>query len=375
MIPVSTPALLGNEAAYVRDCIESGWISSAGGYLERFEQSWAQYCGMKHGIAVSSGTAALQICGDALGLEPGDEVIMPSFTIISCVLAVVRAGAIPVLVDCDAETYCIDVELVAAAITPRTRAIMPVHIYGHPADMDALWSLAERHGIAIIEDAAQAHGSEYCSRRSAEDQWRRCGSLGTLAVFSFYGNKLVTTGEGGMVLTNSDQLAQRCRSLRNLGFQPQRFRHDELGYNFRMTNIQAALGVAQVERIADTLVSKRSIGAQYNALLATVSTLKVPTVRNWARVNYWMYAVVLTDAADMDAVGFAVQLRDRGVDSRPFFMGLHEQPVLRQRGLIRELRLPVTERLYRRGLYLPSGPALTTAQIEYVASAVKDILA
>lgn len=375
MIPVSTPTLIGNETAYVTDCVEIGWISSTGKYVERFEQDWAKYCGMRYGIAVSSGTAALQIAVDALRLGPGDEVIMPSLTIISCVLAVLRAGAIPVVVDCDPETYCIDVDQAAAAVTPRTRAIMPVHMYGHPANMDALLSLAEKHGLAIIEDAAQAHGSEYFSRRGMDEGWHRCGGLGTLSTFSFYANKLVTTGEGGMVLTNSDELAERCRSLRNLCFKSRRFCHDELGYNYRLTNIQAAIGVAQIERIAETILRKRAVGAHYDALLASVETLKLPSVRGWARVNSWMYAVVLTDEATMDAFEFAACLKEEGVDTRPFFMGLHEQPVLRARGLFRGLHLPVTERLCRRGLYLPSGQALTTMQIERVASTVKGVLA
>src|SRR5437764_7886780 len=259
MIPVGEPLLAGNELEYVRDCIATGWISSAGAYVPRFERDWADYCGAKHGVAVASGTAALQLAVDALRLGPGDEVILPSFTIISCALAVVRAGATPVVVDCDPATYTIDPEAVAAAITPRTRAIMPVHLYGHPADMDPLLELADRHGLAIIEDAAEAHGVEYLSRRGAGREWRRCGGFGTLAAFSFYANKLVTTGEGGMVLTDSDALAERCRSLRDLCFQPRRFEHAELGYNYRLTNLQAAIGVAQVERMAQTLAAKRRL--------------------------------------------------------------------------------------------------------------------
>ncbi len=374
MIPVSEPLLIGNELDYVRDCIATGWISSAGTYIERFEQSWADYCGMKHGVAVSNGTAALQLAVDALRLGPGDEVIMPSFTIISCALAVVRAGAMPVLVDSDPETYCIDTNQVAASITPRTRAIMPVHIYGHPADMDPLLELAERHGLAIIEDAAQAHGCEYLSRRGGTIAWRRCGGLGTLAAFSFYANKLVTTGEGGMVLTDSHEVAQRCRSLRDLCFQSKRFQHDELGYNFRLTNLQAAIGVAQLEHIADTLARKRHIAARYDTLLAGVKGISLPRKRGWARVNGWMYAVVLADEVPMDASAFAARLRDEGVETRPFFMGLHEQPALRARGLFQGLRLPVAERLSRRGLYLPSGVALTEAQIDTVAGVVKGVL-
>jgi perosamine synthetase len=375
MIPVSEPLLAGSELDYLRDCIATGWISSSGKYVERFEQDWADYCGVKHGIAVSNGTAALQIAVDALRLEPGDEIVMPSFTIISCLLAVIRAGAKPVLVDSDRETYCMDVEQAAAAITPRTRAIMPVHIYGHPVDMDPLLDLAEKHGLAIIEDAAQAHGSQYFSHRGAHEAWRRCGSLSTISAFSFYANKPVTTGEGGMVLTDSDVLAERCRSLRDLCFQPRRFFHEELGYNYRLTNMQAAIGVAQVEGISGILERKRRIGALYAALLADVEGIKLQGQRDWARVNYSMISVVLQDEVRMDAFEFAALLGSMGVDSRPFFMGMHEQPVLRARGLFEGVHLPVTERLYRRGLYVPSGLALTEAQIETVASTVKDAVA
>jgi perosamine synthetase len=375
MIPVNEPLLGTEELAFVSDCVSTGWISSSGAYIERFEQGWAGYVGAKYGIAVSSGTTALQLAVEVLRLGPGDEVILPSFTIISCALAVLRAGATPILVDCDPETYCIDVDQVAAAITPRTRAIMPVHIYGHPADMDPLLALTERHGLAIIEDAAQAHGCEYLSRRGGRNSWRRCGAFGTLAAFSFYANKPVTTGEGGMVLTDSEDLAQRCRSFRNLCFQAERFRHEALGYNYRLTNLQAAMGVAQIGRLADTLERKRRIGARYDALLAGVDGIRLPAQRDWARGNYCFYAILLEEEAEIDAVRFAIRLRDRGVETRPFFLGMHEQPVFRARGMFLDLRLPVTERIYRRGLYLPSGPGLTEAQIKTVAGAVKDALA
>lgn len=375
MIPVSEPFLGANERVYVNDCLASGWISSSGSYISRFEKDWAAYCGMKHGIAVSNGTTALQIAVDALQLGPGDEVIMPSFTIISCALALVRAGATPVVVDCDPKTYCMDIEQVAAAITPRTRAIMPVHMYGHPVDMDAISALATKHGLAVIEDAAQAHGCEYFSRRGGNNSWQRCGGLGTVSTFSFFANKLVTTGEGGMVLTSDDALAERCRSLRNLCFQPARFLHEELGYNYRFTNLQAAIGVAQVERMDDILVRKRTMGMLYDMLLADVPELILPVQEDWARINYWMYAIQLKDHVDMDAFQLAAALKDRGVETRPFFLGMHEQPVFHKLGLFKELSLPVSERLYRRGLYLPSGVGITETQIRTVVEAVKDVLA
>ncbi len=375
MIPVSEPLLAGNELGYLRDCVATGWISSGGKYIERFEQDWAGYCGKRHGVAVANGTAALQIAIDALRLDPGDEIIMPSFTIISCALAAVRAGATPVVVDSDPETYCIDVRQAAAAITARTRAIMPVHIYGHPVDMDPLLDLAEKHGVAIVEDAAQAHGCEYLSCRDGQKAWRRCGGLGTVSAFSFYANKLVTTGEGGMVLTDSDALAERCRSLRNLCFQPRRFYHEEFGYNYRLTNMQAAVGVAQVERMSDILDRKRRIGGLYDALLADVPGIALPPRRERARTNNWMYSLVLEDEVEMDAFQFATRLKAEGIDTRPFFMGMHEQPALRARGLFEGVRLPVAERLHRRGVLVPSGLALTEKQVETVARAVKAVLA
>ena len=374
MIPTNEPLLAGRERQYVLDCIDTGWISSAGSYIERFERDWAAYCGMDHGVAVSNGTTALQIAVDALKLGPGDEVIMPSFTIMSCALAVVRAGAKPVLVDCDPETYCMDLEQTVAAVTPRTRAIMPIHMYGHPVDMDAILMLAEKHGLSIIEDAAQAHGCEYHSRRGGNNGWRRCGGLGTISTFSFFANKLVTTGEGGMVLTRDPVLAERARSLRNLCFQPRRFFHEELGYNYRLTNLQAAIGVAQVERMDDILARKRHMGRLYNEGLAGIDGLQLPANKDWARINYWMYAVVLDEDRGLDAIAFAQVLKKRNIETRPFFLGMHEQPVFREMGLFKGLKLPVSERVQRQGLYLPSGLAITENQIAEVVGAVREIL-
>jgi perosamine synthetase len=370
MIPVNEPLLAGRELDYVTECVRSGWISSSGQFVERFERDWALYCGARYGVAVANGTAALQVAVDALGLEPGDEVILPSLTIISCALAVVRAGGTPVVVDCDPETYVIDPDAVEGAISPRTRAIMPVHMYGHPADMDAIARLASGRGIAVVEDAAQAHGCEYRSR----DGWRRCGSLGRLAAFSFFANKLVTTGEGGMVLTDDADLAEKCRSLRNLAFQQRRFLHEELGHNFRLTNMQAAVGVAQIERMDEILARKRRMGALYDEALSGIAKIRTPVQREWARVNYWMYTLVLKDDADIDAAELARSLRSRGIETRPFFLGMHEQPVFHRMGLLRGMKLPVTERLSRRGLYLPSGLSLSEDQIAIVADAVRESL-
>ena len=275
MIPVNEPLLNVKDIAYVNECLQTGWISSAGRFINEFEDRWAAYCGKRYGIAVSNGTTALQVAVACLGLTPGDEVIMPTFTIISCALAVTCHGGIPVLVDCDPRNWCMDVSQIEKKISPRTRAIMPVHIYGHPVDMDPVCRLAHKYGLAIIEDAAEVHGAEYLAGRDAHGSaWRRCGSFGTLSCFSFYANKLITTGEGGMVLTDDEALADKSRSLRNLCFQPQRrFYHETLGFNFRLTNMQAALGVAQLERIDQIIERKRWMGHEYNRRLDGITGL------------------------------------------------------------------------------------------------------
>ena len=376
VILVNEPLLGKREEELVLECLRSGWISSAGKFIEDFEQRWADYCGRRYGIAVSNGTAALQLAFACIGLKPGDEVILPTFTIISCALAVIYNGGVPVLVDSDPRTWCMDVKQVKDKISRKTRAIMPVHIYGHPVDMNPLELLADKHGLAIIEDAAEAHGAEYLSERNATNSvWRRCGSFGTLSCFSFYANKLVSTGEGGMVLTNDSGLAEKARSLRNLCFQPnRRFYHEELGFNFRLTNLQAALGVAQLEKIDEIVARKRWMGQTYNRLLKDIDGLELPPEEPWARSVYWMYGVVLSEKIGMDASQFAQRLRQREIETRPFFLGMHEQPVLHKRGLFVEESYSVAERLARRGLYLPSGLALTEEQLTRVCEAVHEVL-
>lgn len=375
MIPVNEPRLDGRELEYVTECLQTGWISSAGRFIEAFEDSWATYCGRRYGIAVSNGTVALQLAVAALDLEPGDEVIMPAFTIISCAMAIVYAGGVPVLVDADPATWCMDVSQVEARITPRTRAIMPVHIYGHPVDMDPLLEIADRHGLAIVEDAAEAHGAEFLSSRGPSPAWRRCGSFGELSCFSFYANKLVTTGEGGMVVTDSEALARRLRRLRNLAFIPERrFLHEELGFNFRLTNTQAAIGLAQVERIDETVERKRSIGARYREALASLPGIRLQTERPWARSVWWMNGLVLDPSSGHTAASLARILAELGVETRPFFLGMDRQPALRARGWFEGESYPVTDELAELGLYLPSGVALTQGQQETVIAAVRQVL-
>jgi len=376
MIPVNEPQLGERELEYVTECIRTGWISSAGRFIEEFEEKWAGYCGMKYGIAVSNGTTALQVAVGCIGLEPGDEVIMPTFTIISCAQAVVYNGGVPVLVDAEPRTWCMDVSQIEAKITPRTCAIMPVHIYGHPVDMDPLLALADKYSLAIIEDAAEVHGAEYLSGRDgAQPTWRRCGGMGHLGTFSFYANKLITTGEGGMVLTSDPVYAEKARGLRNLCFRPERrFYHTELGYNYRLTNLQAALGLAQVERMAEIIARKRWMGQAYTERLQGIPGLQLPVEERWARQVYWMYGLVLDETTSLDATEFAHRLQALEVQTRPFFLGMHEQPVFLARGLFQGERYPVAERIARQGLYLPSGLALTEAQIDQVCAAVKTVL-
>lgn len=367
MIPVNEPLVGESENKYVMECLSTGWISSEGHFIHDFEERWAAYCGMSHGVAVSNGTVALEIAMACLDLQPGDEVIMPTFTIISCAQAVTMCGLKPVLVDSDPHTWCMDVSQVEEKITGRTRALMPVHIYGHPVDMDPLQELARKHNLVIIEDAAEAHGAEYKGRKS--------GGLGDLGCFSFYANKIITTGEGGMVLTRDAGQAERLRALRNLCFRKERrFYHTELGHNYRLTNLQAAIGLAQLERIDESVTKKRWMGAAYTERLKNIAGLQLPIEEPWARNVYWMYGVVLDDAFGMDAVEFARRLGEQGVMTRPFFLGMHEQPVFQDMGLFLDEHYPVAEHIARQGLYLPSGMTLTEAQLEQVCEAVGRVL-
>ena len=375
MIPVNEPLLAGKELDYVKDCIKTGWISSAGKYINDFECGWSAYCGKKYGIAVSNGTAALDVAVHCLGLKPGDEVIMPSFTIISCALAVINNKGTPVLVDSDPKLWTMDVDQVAEKITPKTKAIMPVHIYGHPVDMDPILDLAEDHHLKIIEDAAEAHGAEYHSHQNKTNSWRRCGSFGTISCFSFYANKLITTGEGGMALTDDEALAMNIRAYRDLCFQPhRRFFHEHLGNNYRLTNIQAALGVAQMARIDEIIAKKRWMAEEYTKSLQKVAEIQLPVEEPWAKSVYWMYALVLSDTCGMDNTECAKRLYEKGVDTRPFFIGMHEQPALHKLGLFNNEKYPVAERIARQGFYLPSGLTITKEQIDAVADAVYEVL-
>jgi perosamine synthetase len=368
-IPVNEPVLDGNEKKYLAQCIDSGWISSEGPFVRDLEVKFADRVGRKHGIAVCNGSAALDAAAAALRLGPGDEVIMPTFTIISCASAITRLGATPVLIDCDQATWNMDPSAIESRVTPKTKAIMVVHLYGLPVNMDPVLDIAKRHNLRIIEDAAEMIGQTY--------RGRPCGSFGDLSTFSFYPNKHITTGEGGMIVTDDDALAERCRSLRNLCFAPpRRFIHEELGWNFRMTNLQAAVGLAQLERLDEFVARKRHSFARYMELLVDVDGIQLPVAcTEFADNINWVFGVVLDDEVPFDAVGAMKRLTDLGVGTRPFFWPMHEQPVFRRMGLFAGDRHPHAERIARRGFYLPSGLALTDHQIVRVADAVRRILA
>jgi len=367
-IPVNQPLLDGKEKQYLNECIDTGWISSEGPFIQKFESEFAARVNRKHGIAVTNGSAALDAAIAALKIGPGDEVILPTFTIISCAAAIVRAGATPVLVDSDPLTWNMDVSAIADKITPKSKAIMVVHIYGLPVDVDPILKLAHQHGLWVIEDAAEMHGQTY--------KGEPCGSFGDISTFSFYPNKHITTGEGGMLATNSDDLAARCRSLRNLCFQPQkRFVHEELGWNLRMTNLQAALGLAQLERLDEFAARKRRMGQHYTQLLLEVPGVDLPlTSTLYADSIYWVYGLVLKEEVPFDATEAMKRLGQHQIGTRPFFWGMHEQPVFKKMGLFQGETYPVAERLARRGFYVPSGMAITLSQIEQVVTAIKDIL-
>jgi perosamine synthetase len=364
-IPVNQPLLDGNELKYVSEAINTGWISSEGPFVKEFEEKFSRRVNREYGVSVSNGTAALEIAVKALGIGPGDEVILPTFTIISCAGAVVKTGATPVLVDSDSVTWNMDVCQIEGKITPKTKAIMAVHIYGLTVDMDPLLSLAKKNNLFVIEDAAQAIGQTYKDRP--------CGSFGDVSVFSFYPNKHITTGEGGMIVTNSEPLAEKCSSYRNLCFQrDRRFVHDELGWNYRITNIQAALGLAQLETLDRHLVKKRLIGEKYLNLLAGNDKFDLPHEETDYCTNvFWVFGLLLKDQRSKDTRNFTMSLSKLGIGNRPFFFPMHKQPVFTKMGLFKEVNLPVSEHLSSAGFYLPSGLNISEREIEIVVECLE----
>jgi len=367
MIPVNEPLLNGNEKKYLNECIDTGWISSEGPFVKRFEEEMGFKTQKKHSVAVCNGTAALEIAIEALGIGKGDEVIMPTFTIISCASAIIKSGATPILVDSDLQTWNMDVNQIEAKITSKTKAIMVVHIYGLTVDMDSILNLAKKYNLKIIEDAAEAHGQTY--------NGKPCGSFGDVSIFSFYPNKLITTGEGGMILTDDDAIAEKLRSLRNLCFTAhKRFVHEDLGWNMRMTNLQAAIGVAQIERWDESILRKREIGKLYTELLKDIKGINLPLNQtNYCTNMYWVYGILLTNETK-NAEQIMKLLAEKGIGTRPFFYPMHLQPVLKRMGLFENESYPNAEKMYEQGFYLPSGLAITNQQIHDVVKLLKEIL-
>ena len=370
MIPVNSPLLNGNEKKYLIECIDTGWISSEGPFVKKFETQMAKYVGVNYGVSCTNGTAALEMAIKALDIGPNDEVILPSFTIISCCQAIVKAGATPVLVDSDFDSFNVKVDDIESKITKNTKAIMIVHIYGLPVDVDPILELSKKYNLKIIEDAAEVHGQKYKNRM--------CGSLGDIGIFSFYPNKHITTGEGGMVLMNDENLYKKCRSLRNLCFSEdssKRFIHEEIGWNLRMTNVQAAIGCAQLERINEFVDKKRWIGKLYHDLLSDISTINLPIQYNsFAENIYWVFAITLKDECNLSVKEVMNKLSELKIGSRPFFYPLHLQPVFKNLGFFKNENYPNSTKLYERGFYIPSGLSLSEKDILKVSKALHQIL-
>jgi perosamine synthetase len=364
MIPVFEPEIGEEEIAAVVAAIRRGEISgSFGKAIAEFEDGFAAYCGCRFGIAVTSGTTALQLAVATLDLEPGDEVLLSSSTNIATALAVIYANAIPVPVDSEAETWNLDLGLIEGLMTPRTRAIIPVHLFGHPVDMDRLMGIARKHDLAVIEDCAEAHG--------AQCRGRCVGGFGDMSCFSFYANKVITTGEGGMVVTNDEALATRLRLLRNLGFATPRYRHEVAGFNFRMTGYQAAFGTAQLKKIEAVIAKKRRVAAAYSRYLGDVPGLQLPAEREWAFNVYWMYALTVGPDYPLSRDELAAHLRAGGIDSRTFFCPMNQQPCLQSRPGFRQVPCPVADRLWETGLYLPSSINLSEDQIVRICAEIE----
>jgi perosamine synthetase len=392
MIPVNEPLLARNTLRYVTDCVLTGWISSAGSYIGKFEAAFADYLGVEHAVTTTSGTTALHLALAVLDIGPGDEVVLPSQTMIAVPYAVLYTGAKPVILDVDRETYNLDPgrlegflkkgcrydrrakALRNRATGRRVRALLPVHLFGHPCAMDEILGLAGEYGLDVIEDAAEAHGAIY--RSGGQHESRFCGAMGRIGCFSFYANKIITTGEGGMVVTDDDALAERARRLKDLAHAPgRRFWHTELAYNYRMTNVQAAIGLAQLEAVDRFITLKRRMAESYSRRLAKIPGLTLPVEKPWARSVYWMYAVVVEDEFGMPRDTLMAKLKERGIDTRTFFIPVHRQPLFAKDPDYAGADCPMADELGRKGFYLPSGLALKPAQIKAVCDAVRDIQA
>lgn len=358
MIPVYEPVLGGNEKKYVLDCLESNWISSLGKYVTEFEEKFSGFCGRKFGVSVANGTVALQLALIALGVKEGDEVIVPDLTFVATANAVSYTGAKPVFVDSESDTWNIDPGKIEEKITKKTKAIVPVHLFGHPCDMDPIMDIAKDHGLFVIEDAAEAHGAEY--------KGRKVGGFGHVSCFSFYGNKIITTGEGGMCITNDEALAKEMQFLKDHGMSSEkRYWHSKMGFNLRMTNIQAAIGVAQLEQIEKFIEIKRKNAKLYNGLLKDVNGIGLPPEMPWAKSVYWMYSILVNEGYGSTRDELMAKLKEKKVDSRPFFYPMHQLPIYKS-----DKPYPVADKLSANGLNLPSSAKLSKEDVERVCKVI-----
>jgi perosamine synthetase len=357
-IPVAEPDLRGNERKYVLDCLDSNWISSLGKYIPLFEQKFSSYCGSGCGVSVANGTVALHLALAALGIGKGDEVLVPDLTFVATPNAVAYTGAKPVFVDADPKIWNIAPEKIEAAITSKTKAIIPVHLYGHPCDMEPIMKIAEEHSLFVIEDAAEAHGAEY--------RGKKVGSIGDVGCFSFYGNKILTTGEGGMCITSDEKLAERMRFLKDHGMAKRRYYHPEIGFNYRMTNIQAAIGLAQLERIDEIIAIKRSHAKLYEKYLNGCKGITLQPQMSWAKTVYWLHSILVEPDFRSNRDMLMQQLSAEGIDSRPFFVSMHDLPMYKQPGF------PVSSELSLKGINLPSSNRLTEDDIKRICSVIRN---
>ena len=366
MIPVCIPFIGKKELEYVTDCLKTNWISSKGKYVEEFENKFAKYCDCKYGITTTNGTAALHLALASLDIKKGDEVIVPAFTMISSVFAIVYCGAKPVLVDAEPETWNININKIEEKITDKTKAIMPVHIYGHPCNMNPILEIADEYDLYVVEDAAEVHGGEYNGVKT--------GGIGNVGCFSFYANKILTTGEGGMIVTNDKKIAEKAKLLKDLAFSKERrFLHTDIGFNYRMTNIQAAIGLAQFEKI-DKLIEMRRNNAQlYNSLLKDVKGITLPVEKDYAKNVYWMYSILIENNFGMSRDKLMDELQKKGIETRTFFIPIHQQPVFQDMDLFKNEQYPIAEDISEKGMYLPSSSGLKKKEITFICDTIKEI--
>lgn len=365
LIPVAAPFLAGNEKNYVMDCLESNWISSRGSYIERFERAFADFCGVKHAVSCSNGTTALHLALLALGVGPGDEVIVPTLTFVATANAVTYCGGLPIMIDAEPRAWNIDASLIETKITPRTKGIIVVHLYGHPVDMDPIMEIARRHGLFVLEDAAEAHGAIY--------KGKTVGSIGDVATFSFFGNKVLSTGEGGMVVTNDSELARTMDRLKDQGMDPnQRYWYPIIGYNYRMTNIAAAIGLAQVEKADWHIERRRELASWYRRYLEGVPGLILQVEEDWVRHVYQFFTIVLAREISTSREQILKHLLDRGIEGRPVVFPVHTLPAYRQSAIGQPF--PVAESIASRGINLPTFAGLGEMEARFVCDNILDVL-